>query len=354
MNTRLKTFIRDAFITALILIAFFFISLAIYIFFDTQSLIPTVFILAVFLISLLTNGYYCGIAAALIGVLAVNFAFTFPYFAFNFTIHENIISAIILLLVTIPTSALTTKIKRQEQIRLQAEKEKMRADLLRAVSHDLRTPLTTIYGSASTVIENYAAISDEQKIDILNGIQKDAKWLIRMVENLLSITKIDNSNVKLLKSSVVLEELVDTVLAKFKKAYPDQAVELSMPEDFIVVSADALLIEQVLVNLLENAVQHAEGMTELKLNIFVIDSKAVFEVIDNGCGIEKEKLKNIFSGYYMADDSLQDNQKRCMGIGLSVCAAIIKAHGGDISAENTKEGGMLFRFTLELEEVADE
>ena len=354
MNTRLKLFLRNASIMFSILIVFFCISLAIHTIFNTQSLIPPLFVLAVFLISMLTSGYSYGIAATLISVLAVNFAFTFPYFSFNFTIHENVISAIILLLVTMPTSALTTKIKRQEKVRLQAEKEKMRADLLRAISHDLRTPLTTIYGSASTVIENYTAISDEQKLDILNGIQKDSRWLIRMVENLLSITKIDNSNVKLLKNSVVLEELIDSVLAKFKKSYPEQTVELNMPDDFIVLSADPLLIEQVLVNLLENAVQHAVGMTELRLNIFVIDSKAVFEVIDNGCGIEKEKLKNIFSGYYMADDSLSDNQKRCMGIGLSVCAAIIKAHGGDIRAENIKKGGMLFRFTLELEEEADE
>ncbi len=353
LNT-VKSFIRDAFITAFILIAFFFISLGIYIVFDTQELIPPLFILAVFLVSMLTSGYGYGIAAALISVLTVNFEFMSPYREFDFTVHENIISAIILLLVTIPTSALTTKIKRQEEVRLQAEKEKMRADLLRAISHDLRTPLTAIYGSASTVIENYAAISDEQKIDILGGIQKDAKWLIRMVENLLSITKIDNKSVKLLKNSVVLEELIDSVLAKFKKSYPEQRVELSMPDEFIAVSADALLIEQVLLNLLENAVQHAEGMTELKLNIFVADSKAVFEVIDNGCGIEKEKLKNIFSGYYTSDDSPLDNKKHCMGIGLSVCAAIIKAHGGDIRAENNEKGGMIFRFTLELEEAADE
>lgn len=351
---KLKLFLRDAVITISILIAFFFISLAIHIVFDTQTLIPPLFVLAVFLVSVFTNGYYYGIAAALISVMAVNFAFTFPYFAFNFKIHENIISAIILLLVTVTTSALTTKIKRQEQVKLQAEKEKMRADLLRAISHDLRTPLTTIYGSASTMIENYTAISDEQKFDILGGIQKDSVWLIRMVENLLSITKMDNTSVELNKNSVVLEELIDSVLAKFKKSYPNQAVELNMPDDFIVLSADALLIEQVLVNLLENAVQHAVGMTELKLNIFVTESEAVFEIIDNGCGIEKDKLKNIFSGYYTSDVSLSSNQKRCMGIGLSVCAAIIKAHGGDISAENIKKGGMLFRFTLELEEATDE
>lgn len=354
MSSKFKLFIRDFSTMVLILIGFFVISLALHTWFNTESLIQPLFVLAVLLISMITNGYCWGIVAALACVLAVNFAFTFPFFTFNFTVHENIISAIILLIVTIMTSTLTTKIKKHEKARLHAEKERMRADLLRAVSHDIRTPLTTIYGSASTVIENYTALSDKQKLNILNGIQKDSKWMIRMVENLLSITRVDNNNVKLLKNSVVLEELIDSVLAKFRKSYPKQKVLLNMPVEFITLSADPLLIEQVLVNLLENAVQHAEGMTELKLNIFTIDSKVIFEVIDNGCGINKEKLKNIFSGYYIADGSLQDNQKRCMGIGLSVCAAIIKAHGGEIRAENLKRGGMLFRFTLELEEAADE
>lgn len=354
MNSKLKLFIRDFSITISILVGFFAISLAIHIWFSKESLIPPLFVLAVFLISLFTNGYSWGIMATLAGVTAVNFAFTLPVPIFNFALYENILSAIVLLIVTIMTSALATKIKMQEKARLRAEKERMRADLLRAVSHDIRTPLTTIYGSASTVVENYNTLSDEQKISILNGIQKDSKWLVRMVENLLSITRIDNNNIKLLKNSVVLEELVDSILAKFKKSYPDQVVELNMPEEFITVSADAILIEQVLVNLLENAVQHAKGMTKLKLNIFVVDSKVIFEVIDNGCGIDKEKLKNIFSGYYMTDTALQGNQKKCMGIGLSVCAAIIRAHGGEILAENLPKGGMLFRFTLELEEAADE
>ncbi len=346
-----KEILCNIVITAMILVVFFFVSLAIHNIFHIQSLISPLFVLAVFLVSMSTNGYLYGIVAALISVLAVNFAFTFPYFAFNFTILENIIAAFILILVTVSTSALTTKIKKQEKMRHEAEKQKMRADLLRAVSHDLRTPLTTIYGSTSTIIENFNSLSVEKKLDILNGIQVDSKWLIRMVENLLSITKIDSDNVKLVKNAVVLEELVDSVLNKFKKNFPNQKVDLKMPEDFVVVAADALLIEQVLVNLLENAVYHAVGMTKLALNISVADTKVVFEVVDDGCGIEKEKLRNIFSGYYMNEVSIQDNQKKCMGIGLSVCAAIVKAHGQKIYAENTKEGGMCFGFTLELEEA---
>lgn len=354
MKDKYKKIFGDLGISILILSVFFCFSLVLHKRLDASELITPLFVLAVFLISLLTHGYAYGIMSALISVLAVNFAFTFPYFSFNFKIYENVISAIILIVVTISASTLTTKIKNQEKVRARAEKEKLRADLLRAVSHDLRTPLTGIYGASSTLLENYDAIEEASQKDILKGIQNDSIWLIRMVENLLSVTKLDRSGVCLLKSPVVLEELIDSVLAKFKKHYPEREVILSMPEEFIVLSADAMLSQQVILNLLENAEQHAKGMTELSLSVSVSDNKAVFCVTDDGCGIDNEKLKTIFSGYYMEEKGLLDNQKRCMGIGLSVCAAIVHAHGGEIEAENRKTGGMVFRFTLELEENGDE
>ena len=150
-----------------------------------QYSIPAIFTLSVYLISLLTQGYIYGISASLVSVLAVNYAFTFPYFKFNFTIPENLFSAVIMMAVTITTSALTTKIRKQEKMQLEIEKEKMRANLLRAISHDLRTPLTTIYGSSSTIIENYEKMTKEQHLEMVQGIREDAEWLRNMVENLL-------------------------------------------------------------------------------------------------------------------------------------------------------------------------
>lgn len=354
MKSYRKTVIRDITVSLAILAVTFFASLGLNNFYEVNSLVPSMFVLAVFLIALVTNGYVYGLISALLCVLADNYAFAFPYFAFDFTLQENIISAIIMIVITLTTSTLTTKIKKTEETKREAEKEKMRADLLRAISHDLRTPLTSIYGSSSTIMENYKNLSDKDKIDIVGGIKEDADWLIRMVENLLSITRIDNSNVKLIKSDVVLEELIDAVLTKFQNRYPAQEVKLNMPDEFIVLSADGILIEQVLVNLLENAVEHAVGMTELRLNIFENDSKVVFEVIDNGCGVDKDKLKKIFLGYYMSEETPKDTQKHYMGIGLSVCSAIIKAHGGNITAKNAESGGMIFRFSIDSQEVSDE
>lgn len=345
-------YIKNIVLSAIIIAASFGVCLIIQTLFHTEALIPAVFVLAVFLVSSLTDGYIYGIISSFISVLAINFAFTLPFFAFDFTLPINIISAIIMIIVTVITCTLTKKIKRQEAMKAESEMERMRANLLRAVSHDLRTPLTTIYGSSSAMLDNYDRFSDMQKLRMLNGIKEDSEWLTRMVENLLSVTRLDGGNVKILKTSVVLEELIDSVLQKFRKRYPAQQVKVNIPDDFITIPMDALLIEQVLVNILDNAVEHAEGMTELKLNVFTIDKKAVFEISDNGCGIDPERLRTIFTGY--SADNVPTDTKINSGIGLSVCATIIKAHGGDIKAENIKNGGAVFRFTLDMEETEDE
>lgn len=343
-------------LTLSILMVFFLLCLGMSYILRIHTLVPAIFTLAVFLISLVTDGYLYGLIASMLSVLIQNFVFASPYFEFNFTIPENMISAVIMLAISAMTCGLTTKVMQSEKEKAESDKEKMRANLLRAVSHDLRSPLTTIYGSSSAIMEKYDSLSKEQILQLVGGINEDADWLMGMVENLLSITKINanNNNVKLIKTSTVLEELIDTVLIRFKKRYPGQMVQVEIPDDFIIIPMDAVLIEQVLFNFLENGVKHAIGMTELKLSVEVKDKKAIFSVCDNGCGIDKERLKTIFTGYYEKKNMPIDNQKHSMGIGLSVCASIIKAHDGSIFAQNRPEGGCCFSFALDLGEDSDE
>lgn len=345
----LKNNIKNLFITAIIMVLSFLISFLLQKYFSIDEHSTTLFVFAVFLISLLTDGYLFGILSACISVLIVNFVFTYPFLAFNFIQLDNILSAIVMIIISILTGALTTKLKRHEEEKLEGERERMRANLLRAVSHDLRTPLTTIYASASTLMENRETLSSEQTASILQGIREDSEWLLHMVENLLSITKLNQGEVKIIKTPTVLEELIDSVLIKFHKRYPEQEVLLNMPEELIVIPMDAILIEQVLINLLENAALHATGMQHLYLNIAQRNDTVIFEVQDDGPGIETNRLKYLFRGYIPPEELPSDSSKSNAGIGLSVCTTIVQAHGGSISAQNLPQGGSVFRFTLAVE-----
>lgn len=345
-----KKTLKNIVLTVLIISAAFLTSLGIYFVFDILTLIPSVFVLGVFLVSSFTEGYIYGIVASIVSVLAVNYAFDFPYFSFCFSAAENIVSAVIMLVVALVIVILTTGLRDRAALKAESEKECMRANLLRAVSHDMRTPLTTIYGSSSAIIDNYESFSDEQKIKLLCGIKEDSEWLTGMVENLLSVTRLDSGNVELNKSPIVLDELIDAVLRKFSGNNPQIPVRLEMPDDFVIVPMDPLLIQQVLFNILNNAVSHARGMTEIYFRVLVEDKKAVFEISDNGCGIAPERLKGIFTGIH-GSSAVPTDTKRNSGIGLSVCATIIKAHGGEITAENKRRGGAVFRFTLDIEEA---
>ena len=183
---------------------------------ESDTHVPLLFVLAVLFISRFTDGYIYGIVASMIAVVGVNYVFTYPYFAIDFTITGYPVTFIAMLAVACSVSALTTQIKKQEQIRLEAEKEKMRGNLLRAVSHDIRTPLTSIMGAASVVLENYGELSDEKRMDFLKDIREESQWLIQIVENLLSITRIgDNGGSASIDKQEEMVEDADIVLVAY-------------------------------------------------------------------------------------------------------------------------------------------
>ena len=347
--TKTKRAGRDCVVTLMILLGVFGLNLLLQSCFQTQTMTPMIFVLGVFLVSWRTKGYLWGVAASLVSVLAVNWAFTYPYWAFDLISPECITSAVVMLIVAVVTGTLTTRLKKQEKLKADAEKERMRGNLLRAVSHDLRTPLTSIYGACSALIENYDELPKEMQLKLLSDVRGDALWLNRMVENLLSVTRVDGDKVRLSKNSTVLEELIDALLVKFYKHYPNQRVNVRIPDDFVSVPMDPVLIEQVLMNLLENAVFHAFGMKNLWLTVEIVGHRAVFTVADDGCGIPSERLPDLFTGL-LDSEAPVDSARSNMGIGLSVCSTIVKAHGGEIRAENRVSGGAAFCFTLELED----
>lgn len=311
---------------------------------------PLVFVLAVLLISRLTDGYAYGVFAAVFSVFAVNYAFTYPFFAFNFTLSGYLLTFLTMLTVALIVSVLTTKIKRQEQARLEAEKEKLRANLLRAVSHDLRTPLTSIIGSTGAMIDN--ELPREKQLELLKDAHQDAQWLLRMVENLLAITRIGEGSATLALEAEVVEDVIAEAITKFRKHFPNITVRTMLCEDIVMADMDAVLIEQVLQNIMENAVYHGRTTTEIVLSTAHDGSTVTISVKDNGCGIRKDILPRIFSGTLGSSQHGTD-QKRNMGIGLSVCYSIISAHGGEMTAKNDPSGGAVFTFTLPEKEIQD-
>ena len=318
----------------------------------TDGFASPVYVLAVLLISRFTNGYLFGLIAAVLGVIGVNYVFTYPYMAFNFTISGYPLTIFTFLVVSLVTSALTTNSKEQDRLRMENEKVKVRADLLRSVSHDIRTPLTSIMGATSAILEN-PALSPAEQQSLLVDVRDDAQWLIRVVKNLLSITRIGNESAKITKEPEAAEEVLDEAVRKFRKRFPAVSVEVHVPDELLLVPMDAILIMQVLSNLMENAVFHGETTTHIALSAQRDGPWARFYVQDNGQGIPPQKLHTLFSGALRCEDSSPGDGKRNMGLGLSVCMAIIRAHGGTLEAKNL-ESGAEFSFCLPLtkEEVS--
>ena len=315
---------------------------------SSEGYAAPVFVLAVLLISRFTTGYLYGVLASVLSVVAINYIFTYPYWAFNFTLSGYPLTFLTLLGVSLITCTITTKIKEQERMRAESEKEKVRANLLRSVSHDIRTPLTSIVGATSAVLET-PGLSDEEKRAFLEDAREEAQWLIRLVENLLSITRIGDDSTRITKQDEAAEEVLGEAARKFRKRFPRIQVAVSVPDELLLVPMDAILIEQVLGNLLENAAIHGETTTRIDLSVRREGQAAVFSVRDNGCGIPARELPRLFDGTLGHSETPSGDGKRNMGLGLSVCMAIVRAHGGTMQARNLS-GGAEFIFRLPLSE----
>lgn len=313
---------------------------------DSDFHVPLIFVLAVFIISLVTDGYFYGIFSAFLSVFAVNWAFTYPYFQMNFSIYGYPLTFMTMFTVGVATSTLTSRIKEQEKIKRESEQEKMRANLLRAISHDLRTPLTSISGAISAVIESNSALTEQESIELLLDAKKDSEWLCRMVENLLSITRINGDNTEIKKEDEILEEVLSEAVLIFKKKNPDIEVSVSVPETMLFVPMDAMLVEQLLINLMDNAALHGVHTTKIKINAVISDEYVTVTVLNNGRSIDQNTINHLFDGALQTKDAADNT--RSMGIGLLVCRTIVEAHGGTIKAENLPNGWVSFLFTLKL------
>ena len=312
---------------------------------DNNPFAVPIFILGVALISRLSSGYLCGIIASVLGVLCVNYMFTYPFWVLDLSFRGYPLTFAVMLLVSIIISTLTTQVKRQQKMMYEAQSESMRANLLRAISHDIRTPLASILGASSALLEQ-SEMTEQGKQELLRSIHKDAQWLTRVTENLLSVTKFSTEGVRLHLTEEVVEEIIGSAIRKFRKTDPSILIQVTRPDDILLAPMEATLIEQVLLNLLENVVHHSEGATKIDLYFTEEHGRILFRIRDNGCGINPAKLPYLFDGSLLGQDGRTNDGKRNMGIGLSVCHTIVAAHGGGMSACNPPEGGAEISFWL--------
>ncbi|MGN0530031.1 MAG: ATP-binding protein [Eubacterium sp.] len=231
-----------------------------------------------------------------------------------------------------------------------AKNEQLRANLLRSISHDLRTPLTSISGNASNLMSNGNNFDDKTKIKLYTDIYDDSMWLINLVENLLSVTRIEQGQMRLNINTELLSEVVDEALRHTNRKSAEHKISVETEDELMLVKIDARLIVQVVINIVDNAIKYTPEGSEIKIYSKAQNGKAVVTVSDNGGGISDEMKPHIFEMFYSGANKVADS-RRSMGLGLALCKTIINAHGGEISVSDNNPHGCIFKFTLPLGEV---
>lgn len=315
-----------------------------------ESNIVIVYMLSVLMTSRFTKGYVFGLTASVIATFLFNWLFTKPYYSFAVYNPGYLITFVIMTITAIFTSALTTRVKedavRAQEKEAEIEQERYRGNLLRAISHDLRTPLSGIMGTAEMLIG--MTKEGDPRHEMAVGIHKDADWLHSLVENILSLTRLQDGQLNIKKEAEALEEVIGGAIAVISKRAPDYEIQVEMPEEFLLISMDARLMEQVFVNLLDNAVKHSEPSEPITISVEAPeqDPYVRIKVADRGEGISEADLPSIFQTFYTTSTGDADS-KQGIGLGLAICDTIVKAHGGVIMAENRTDGkGAAFTFKL--------
>lgn len=240
--------------------------------------------------------------------------------------------------------------KEKEAAAILAKNEQLRANLLRAISHDLRTPLTSIMGNADNLLSNGASFDEETKHLIYKDIYDDSMWLINLVENLLSVTKLEDGQMKLNLSLELMDEIITEALHHINNKGGTHKIKTINSDEIALVNVDARLIIQVIINLVDNAVKYTPEGSEIVIKTKVTGKNVAVSVADNGYGIPDESKSKVFDMFFSGANSIADS-RRSIGIGLSLCKSIVTAHGGKIFVSDNKPQGAVFTFTLPTKEV---
>ena len=315
-----------------------------------------IYVLGILLTAIVTSGYAYSSVLSVVSVLAYDFCFTVPRLTFHFHDRKYIVTFILMFAVGIIVSALMFQFKKRmteiarlnvekEKLKGEAEKEQLKATLLRSISHDLRTPLTTIKNGAEVLLDN-EDLDVAERNNVLGDIEYKANWTIRLVENLLSLSRIDNEHLSVHKSDEAVEEIVPEAVRSIGGILENRHIHYDMPEEFMLVPMDATLIIETIGNILVNAVRHTASDGNIWIKVFDSGKNAVFRISNDGEPIGSNDIDHIFEMYYT---DMHNKKDRGVGLGLPICKLIIAAHGGKICARNTDNGRVQFEFTLPME-----
>jgi len=238
----------------------------------------------------------------------------------------------------------------REKIKITMESERLKSTLLRSVSHDLRTPLTGIVGASELILDSYDNLDSKSIKKLVTDIKEESLWLINSVQNILDMTRISEGKLTVNKDYEAVDDLINQALTHVPHITTSGRLHVLAPDDIILVMVDGRLMVQVLVNLLDNAFKHSGEDTQIFLKAYQDDENVIFEVADNGMGINLEISDTLFDGFVTHNKNIADGS-RGVGLGLAICKAIVTAHNGKITASNKETGGAIFKISLPIEEM---
>ena len=231
-----------------------------------------------------------------------------------------------------------------------ARNEQLRSNLLRSISHDIRTPLTSISGNASNLLSHYEQLDEETLRQIFSDIYDDSEWLVDLVENLLSISRIENGQMELHMTLDIISDVIEEALRHVDRNISRHHVTVAGSDDILLVNMDTGLIMQVLINLINNAIKNTPEGSEITIGSERVDGNVIVSVCDNGPGIADEMKPHIFEMFYTGQNKIADG-RRGMGLGLALCKSIIEAHNGTITLTDNHPSGCCFAISLPVSDV---
>ncbi len=238
--------------------------------------------------------------------------------------------------------------REREEIRVAIERERSRSTFLRAVAHDIRTPLTALSGASNLLAEGFDRLTPEEKRKLAADISEETVWLSNLVENILNMTRLDQGKLMIHRDFEVIDDVVSEAVGHMERLWGGRSLFVRYPQEVVALPIDGKLIVQVLINLFDNAIKHTRAQDEITLTITIEENFAVFCVENPGESIPRTHKKSIFDSFFTADGAFSD-KGRGVGLGLPICRAIVEAHGGGIWVEDKEPQGARFLFTLPKE-----